>query len=100
MLGLAVAFGSALLAAVAVQLASFWLLMLATVVAGFYSANGQLYRFAAGELAAALPKHRLHPPHEVRLQRLGIIDAEIGHQPDCQRRGFPSLTDLRFSAAC
>ena len=53
MLGLAVAFGSALLAAVAVQLASFWLLMLATVVAGFYSANGQLYRFAAGELAAA-----------------------------------------------
>jgi hypothetical protein len=31
---------------------SFWLLCTATVVAGYYSANGQLYRFAAAELAA------------------------------------------------
>jgi MFS family permease len=34
----------------------FWLLVGATVVAGYYSANGQLYRFAAAELA--LPSHR------------------------------------------
>jgi predicted MFS family arabinose efflux permease len=29
----------------------FWLLVFATVLAGFYSASGQLYRFAAAELA-------------------------------------------------
>lgn len=51
-LGLLVALGSALLAAWAVWLGSFALLVTATVVAGYYSANGQLYRFAAGELAA------------------------------------------------
>jgi MFS family permease len=51
-LGLVVAFGSALLCAAALYLHSFALLVLATVVAGYYSANGQLYRFAAGELAA------------------------------------------------
>ena len=50
-LGLAVALGSALLCALALWLHSFWLLVTATVVAGYYSANGQLYRFAAGELA-------------------------------------------------
>lgn len=52
-IGLAVALLSALLCAGAVQLGSFWLLLLATVVAGYYSANGQLYRFAAAELVAA-----------------------------------------------
>lgn len=51
-LGLGVAFVSALLAAFALQHQQFWLLVLATVVAGYYSANGQLYRFAAAELAA------------------------------------------------
>jgi len=51
-IGLAVAFGSALLAALAVVSGWFWLLVAATVIAGYYSANGQLYRFAAGELAA------------------------------------------------
>ncbi|QEA12817.1 MFS transporter [Comamonas flocculans] len=49
-IGLAVALGSALLAAYAAQTRSFSLLMLATVVAGYYNANGQLYRFAAAEL--------------------------------------------------
>lgn len=49
-IGLAVALGSALLAAWAAQAQSFWLLMLATMVAGYYYANGQLYRFAAAEL--------------------------------------------------
>ena len=50
-LGLVVAVFSALLAALAVWAHLFWLLILATVVAGYYSANGQLYRFAAAELA-------------------------------------------------
>lgn len=52
-LGLLVAFLSALMCAAALYVGNFWLLVLATVVAGYYSANGQLYRFAAGELAAA-----------------------------------------------
>ena len=51
-LGLVVAFFSALLAAYAAWSHNFWLLVAATVIAGYYSANGQLYRFAAAELAA------------------------------------------------
>ena len=51
-IGLAVALASAALCAVAAFSANFWLLCTATVVAGYYSANGQLYRFAAAELAA------------------------------------------------
>jgi hypothetical protein len=37
---------------------SFWLLVAATVVAGFYSANGALYRFAGPELVAPAFKER------------------------------------------
>ena len=51
-IGLAVALLSALLCAVAAFAGNFWLLCTATLVAGYYSANGQLYRFAAAELAA------------------------------------------------
>ncbi len=51
-IGLAVALGSALLCYWAAMAGNFWLLVAATVVAGYYSANGQLYRFAAAELAA------------------------------------------------
>jgi MFS family permease len=50
-IGLLVAMFSALLCAAALHLGNFWLLVAATVIAGYYSANGQLYRFAAGELA-------------------------------------------------
>ncbi len=49
-IGLAVAFFSALLCTVAALTGNFWLLCTATLVAGYYSANGQLYRFAAAEL--------------------------------------------------
>jgi MFS family permease len=49
-LGLLVALASALLGAWAVWQQSFALLVTATVVAGYYSANAQLYRFAAAEL--------------------------------------------------
>lgn len=52
-LGLLVAFLTALLCAFALSIGSFWLLVAGTLIAGYYSANGQLYRFAAGELAPA-----------------------------------------------
>jgi MFS family permease len=51
-LGLLVALGSALLCAWAAWAQQFWGLVAATVVAGFYSANGALYRFAGPELVA------------------------------------------------
>ncbi len=52
-LGLLVAWLSAAMGAWAVLSESFLLLVTATVVAGYYSANGQLYRFAAAELCQA-----------------------------------------------
>lgn len=52
LLGLLVALISAGIGAWAVMHSSFLLLVVATVVAGYYSANGQLYRFAAAELCA------------------------------------------------
>ena len=50
-LGLLVALLSTGMGIWAVQQQSFWLLVLTTLVAGYYSANGHLYRFAAAELA-------------------------------------------------
>jgi MFS family permease len=55
-LGLWVAVLSALLCCYAAYSRNFWLLVTATVVAGYYNANAQLYRFAAAELA--LPAFR------------------------------------------
>ena len=52
-LGLLVAVFSALLCAYAAISKNFWLLVLGTFIAGYYSANGQLYRFAAAELTVA-----------------------------------------------
>jgi MFS family permease len=49
-LGLAVGLVSALLCGWAAVTSSFWLLCAATVVAGYYNANANLYRFAAAEL--------------------------------------------------
>ena len=57
-IGLGVAFFSTLFATYAVMIGSFWLLVVATVVAGYYSANGQLYRFAAAELAKPEQRER------------------------------------------
>ena len=56
--GLLVAIASAALCALAVTVRSFWLLMAATVFAGYYSANGSLYRFAAVELVELSFKER------------------------------------------
>ena len=52
-LGLLVAMLSALLCAYAALSQNFWLLVTGTFIAGYYSANGQLYRFAAAELTIA-----------------------------------------------
>ncbi len=49
-LGLLVAVLSSLICAYAAYSKNFWLLTFGTFVAGYYSANGQLYRFAAAEL--------------------------------------------------
>jgi MFS family permease len=49
-LGLVVAALSAAVCALAVGTRQFWLLVAATLVAGFYNANAQLYRFAGPEL--------------------------------------------------
>lgn len=51
-IGLGIAFLSTLLCAYAAFHQQFWLLVFATAAAGYYNANGQLYRFAAAELAA------------------------------------------------
>jgi predicted MFS family arabinose efflux permease len=55
-LGLVVAVVASLLAAAAVHAQSFWGLVLATLVAGYYSANAGLYRFAALELVPPAAK--------------------------------------------
>jgi MFS family permease len=51
LLGLLVGLLSSALCAYAAYSRQFWLLVAATVVAGYYNANAQLYRFAAAELA-------------------------------------------------
>jgi MFS family permease len=57
-LGLVVAFGSALLCAWAAYTSQFWLLVGSTLIAGYYNANAQLYRFAAAELAVPTFKEK------------------------------------------
>lgn len=57
-LGLVVAMVAAALCALAVHLGSFWLLVAATVLAGYYNANAALYRFAAAELAGPAGRER------------------------------------------
>ena len=57
-LGLLVAIVSAGVCAWAVSHRNFWLLTLATLVAGYYSANGSLYRFASVELVKPEFKER------------------------------------------
>ena len=73
-LGLLVALVSAAMCATAAYLQQFSLLCLSTLVAGYYSANGQLYRFAAAELVA--------PPQREKAISLvlagGLIGAVLG----------------------
>ncbi len=73
-LGLVVALLSAGTGIVAVQLQSFWLLVAITIVAGYYSANGHLYRFAAAELAASADREKAVS----MVMAGGLIGAVIG----------------------
>ena len=57
-LGLVVAMLSAASGALAVSQREFWWVVATTVVAGFYNANAQLYRFAGPELAAPSYKEK------------------------------------------
>lgn len=56
--GLGVAIGSSALCAFAASTHQFWLLVAATVLAGYYNANAALYRFAATELVEPAFKER------------------------------------------
>ena len=57
-IGLVVAAISSAGCALAVTLGSFWMLVACTLLAGFYSANAALYRFAGPELVAPAFKER------------------------------------------
>jgi len=57
-IGLGVAMASAAVCAYAAWTRNFWLLCFATVVAGYYSANGSLYRFASVELVPPVMKEK------------------------------------------
>jgi len=91
-LGLLVAVLSALLCCYAAYSRNFWLLVTATVVAGYYNANAQLYRFAAAELA--LPAFREKAVSLVMAG--GLIGAIAG--PNLAA-GTRTLTDVPFAGA-
>lgn len=82
-IGLAVALGSTLLCFWAAMAGNFWLLVAATVIAGYYSANGQLYRFAAAELAA--PEFREKAVSLVLAG--GLVGAVLGPNLAARTRG-------------
>ncbi len=91
-IGLAVAFGSAVLCTYAVLSKDFWLLCGATVIAGYYNANANLYRFAAAELSA--PSWREKAVSMVMAG--GLIGAVIGPNLATRTR---SLLDAPFAGA-
>jgi len=91
-LGLGVAVLSALLCGYAAYSQNFWLLVAATVVAGYYNANAQLYRFAAAELA--LPAFREKAISLVMAG--GLIGAVAG--PNLAV-GTRNLTEVPFAGA-
>ncbi len=57
-LGVLVGIGASALCAYATSAQNFWLLVAATVIAGYYNATAGLYRFAATELVSAAHKER------------------------------------------
>jgi MFS family permease len=57
-LGLVVAMLTSALCTLAVLMSQFWLLIASTLAAGYYNANGSLYRFAAVELVPPSAKER------------------------------------------
>lgn len=91
-LGLAVGLASALLCGYAAVTRNFWLLCLATVVAGYYAANASLYRFASAELAA--PESREKAVSLVMAG--GLIGAVLGPALAARTR---DLFDVPFAGA-
>lgn len=91
-LGLLVALVSTLICAYAVMQQNFWLLVGAVVMAGYYSANGQLYRFAATELVEPALRDRA-----ISLVLAGgLLGAVIGPNLATRTR---TLTDAPFAGA-
>ena len=91
-MGLVVAALSALLCAYAAWSQNFWLLCAATVIAGYYNANANLYRFAAAELASAGYKEKAVS----MVMAGGLIGAVAGPNLAAQTR---TLTDVPFMGA-
>jgi predicted MFS family arabinose efflux permease len=83
---------SALLCCYAAYSRNFWLLVAATVVAGYYAANAQLYRFAAAELAQ--PAFREKAVSLVMAG--GLIGAVAGPNLAARTR---TLTEVPFAGA-
>ncbi len=95
--GLVVAFASALVCFYAAITRNFYLLCLATLVAGYYNANASLYRFAAAELVtpdAAQPGSKEKAVSWVLAG--GLIGAIAGPNLAAATR---SLMDVPFAAA-
>jgi MFS family permease len=92
LIGLLVAFVSALLCFWAAFESNFWMLVAATVVAGYYSANGQLYRFAAAELST--PAFREKAVSLVLAG--GLVGAVLGPNLASRTRG---LFEVPFAGA-
>lgn len=91
-IGLVVAVASALLGAWGVAQRQFWVVVAATVIAGYYSANGQLYRFAAAEVVAAKVREKA-----VSLVMAGgLIGAVIGPNLAARSR---TLLEVPFAGA-
>jgi MFS family permease len=91
-MGLVVAGLSALLCAYAAWSKNFWLLCAATLVAGYYNANANLYRFAAAELASTGYKEKAVS----MVMAGGLIGAVAGPNLAAQTR---TLTEVPFLGA-
>jgi len=91
-LGLVVAVASALLCAWAAIQRDFWLLCAATVVAGYYNANANLYRFAAAELVGPGGQEKAVS----WVMAGGLLGAVIGPNLAAQTR---DLVDAPFAGA-
>jgi MFS family permease len=91
-MGLVVAFVSALACAYAAWSKNFWLLCAATLVAGYYNANANLYRFAAAELASTGWKEKAVS----MVMAGGLIGAVLGPNLAAQTR---TLTAVPFMGA-
>jgi MFS family permease len=90
--GLVIALLSALMCAYAAVSRNFWLLCATTLVAGYYNANANLYRFAAAELAGDIP-----PEKAVSwVMAGGLLGAVVGPNLAARTR---NLIDVPFAGA-